>query len=112
MLGTMQQLARQLPAPCFQQQTPHPSPTAHPSPCRPISCGYSHASTSPSSHSVQDVESKYYANGEDAYEMRKYFGGGAKRRGRGGSRGGKDGAAAEAEAGGSKDKAAAAAGAS
>lgn len=31
---------------------------------------------------MQDVESKYYANGEDAYEMRKYFvpGGGPKRR--------------------------------
>lgn len=22
---------------------------------------------------IQDVEAKYYANGEDAYEMRKYF---------------------------------------
>lgn len=33
---------------------------------------------------VEDVEAKYYANGEDAYEMRKYFGAAAgKRRGKG-----------------------------
>lgn len=29
---------------------------------------------------VQDVEAKYYANGEDAYEMRKYFGSGTGKR--------------------------------
>ncbi|KIZ07889.1 hypothetical protein MNEG_0075, partial [Monoraphidium neglectum] len=45
---------------------------------------------------VQDVESKYYANGEDAYEMRKYFGAGNKRRGgRGSSGGGKSAVATE-----------------
>jgi hypothetical protein len=36
---------------------------------------------------IQDVEAKYYANGEDAYEMRKFFSsaaaGAAKRRGKG-----------------------------
>ena len=35
---------------------------------------------------VQDVEAKYYANGEDAYEMRKYFGSGAGKR-KGGKKG-------------------------
>lgn len=35
-------------------------------------------------YQVHDVEAKYYANGEDAYEMRKYFGGRkpAERKGR------------------------------
>ncbi|KAI8464819.1 MAG: acyl-CoA N-acyltransferase [Monoraphidium minutum] len=59
--------------------------------------GAIHLYTTTLGYSVQDVESKYYANGEDAYEMRKYFGAGAKRRGsRGGSGGGKDAAAAAA----------------
>jgi len=54
----------------------------------------------PQTNSVQDIEAKYYANGEDAYEMRKYFGSATKRRGGRGSsaggakRGGKEGAAA------------------
>eukprot|EP00879_Flechtneria_rotunda_P006753 GHRR01007097.1.p1 GENE.GHRR01007097.1~~GHRR01007097.1.p1 ORF type:complete len:193 (+),score=47.98 GHRR01007097.1:263-841(+) len=44
--------------------------------------GAIHLYTETLGYRVQDVEAKYYANGEDAYEMRKYFSAsGAKRRG-------------------------------
>ncbi|GBF90682.1 N-alpha-acetyltransferase-like [Raphidocelis subcapitata] len=73
--------------------------------------GAIHLYTNTLGYGVQDVESKYYANGEDAYEMRKYFAGGAKRRsGRGSSTGGaarRGGAAAGAsDAGGGEATAA------
>ena len=48
--------------------------------------------------SVQDVEAKYYANGEDAYEMRRYFAAGLARRQQRGGRGGARGSAAAASA--------------
>ena len=49
---------------------------------------------------VQDVEGKYYANGEDAYEMRKTFASAKQRPAKGGSSG-KAPAVADAPAAGS-----------
>eukprot|EP00878_Enallax_costatus_P011589 GHUV01012097.1.p1 GENE.GHUV01012097.1~~GHUV01012097.1.p1 ORF type:complete len:189 (+),score=54.18 GHUV01012097.1:166-732(+) len=48
--------------------------------------GAIHLYTETLGYKVQDVEAKYYANGEDAYEMRKYFGSGAGKR-KGGKKG-------------------------
>ncbi|WIA08032.1 hypothetical protein OEZ85_007502 [Tetradesmus obliquus] len=49
--------------------------------------GAIHLYTETLGYQIQDVEAKYYANGEDAYEMRKYFNAAAaaaaKRRGKG-----------------------------
>ncbi len=57
---------------------------------------------------IQDTEAKYYANGEDAYEMRKYFASAKRRSSKGDKGDGKgskgvsssDGAAAKGDAGG------------
>jgi len=50
--------------------------------------GAFHLYTETLGYKIQDVEAKYYANGEDAYEMRKYFSEAAAKRGGRGSRAG------------------------
>lgn len=52
---------------------------------------------------VQETEAKYYANGEDAFEMRKYFGSGAGKK-----KGGKKGGSSTADSSSSQQQQAAA----